>query len=363
MGRPRLSRRALLAAAALGAGGSAFAATPFPSLARIAARSGRVFGAAVEPEQLERDPAFAALVQDQCASLTAENVMKWDALRPGPETFAFDRADRLAAQARAMGAQLYGHCLLWHEAWPAWLPKEMSAGAARSLIEQHIQRVAGRYAGVVTAWDVVNEAVERNDRRPDGLRVSPWLKALGPDYVPLAFEAARSAAPRARLAFADYGLEYDDVSWMVEKRGTMLALLKRWKGEGVPIDALAIQGHLDASRPPSFGAGLRRFLAQVADLGLEIYVTELDVDDQKVVGDPARRDAVVADCYARFLDAVMAEPAVRRVTTWGLSDRYSSKAQFSPRPDGAKVRPLPFDDGLRPKRAADALQRAFDHAR
>jgi endo-1,4-beta-xylanase len=242
---------------------------------------------------------------------------------------------------------------------PDWLTAALDPGNAEALLTEHIAAVVGRYAGTVVSWDVVNEPVERNDRRPDGLRKSPWLRALGPDYIEVAFRAAHAADPSARLALADYGLEYDDEPWMVEKRGTMLALLRGLLAREVPIHALALQGHLLGDRPPAFGKGLAAFLAEVASLGLDIYVTELDVDDQHTRGSVEARDRAVADIYGRFLETVLAQPAVKIVVTWGLSDRYTSKITMFPRPDGAPVRPLPFDVDLRPKPAALALARAF----
>ena len=372
-GLDAVGRRTLLTRAAAVLGATAWGATSWGaaagasatrelSLRQAAQRDGRLYGAAINPGQVDADPAFAALVRAQCGLLTPENAMKWDALRPAPEVFDFAPADRVVALAQAQDAQVHGHCLVWHEALPDWARQTLADAtptAARGLLERHIARVAGRYAGVVRSWDVVNEAVERNDGRADGLRRSPWLEAIGADYLALAFQAARAAAPRARLAIADYGLEYDDIGWMVEKRATMLRLLGALKTRGVPIDALAIQGHLRGDRPPAFGAGLRRFLAEVAALGLEIYVTELDVDDQRMAGDPGQRDDAAAEIYGRFLDAVLDAPAVRSVVTWGLSDRYSSKSTLFPRADGQPVRPLPFDRRLSPKACAYAIDRAF----
>lgn len=357
------TRRGFLAAGAL-------ALTPLHSLAaagptafrNLAASRNLLWGAAVEPESMERDAAFAALVRRHCAVLTPENAMKWDALRPTRDRFDFDRSDRVVALARAQGAAVHGHCLVWHEAMPAWLAPALNPRSAEAILTEHIRRVVGRYAGKVRSWDVVNEVVERNDRRPDGLRLSPWFRALGPDYIELAFRLAHEADPAARLAFADYGLEYDNVSWMVEKRGTTLALLRGLKRRGVPIHALAIQGHLEADQPAGFGAGLKRFLAEVAGLGLDIYVTELDVNDQKLAGDRAARDQAVADLYRRFLEAVLSEPAVKMVNTWGLSDRYTSKTSMFPRADGEAVRPLPFDRDFFPKPAALAIQDVLGRA-
>jgi len=329
------------------------------SFREIAETKNLAFGCAIEPEVMEGDPDFAALVRRQADVLTPENAMKWNALRPTQDRFEFAAGDRVVAMAQAQNAFVHGHCLVWHEAMPDWTEAALDRRTAHSLLLEHIRTVVGHYAGRVHSWDVVNEVVERNDKRPDGLRVSPWLKALGPDYIDQAFHIAIEADPTARLAIADYGLEYDNVDWMVDKRGTMLEVLHGMRVRDVPVHALAIQGHLDATRPPAFGEGLYRFISQVANLGYEIYITELDVNDQMLAGTVAQRDAVVAAQYRAFLDVVLSEPAVKMVNTWGLSDRHTSKSTMFPRADGAEVRPLPFDRELRPKPAAIAIAEAL----
>lgn len=366
---PQLTRRAaligglgLLAGSACTQDGSIAQADPVqgdPILKDAASQKGLLFGAAIEPQSVEADGDFATLVARQCAILTPENAMKWDALRPAEDRFDFSASDRVAAIARTNGVPMHGHCLVWHDAMPDWLAPALRAGRGEGLLLDHIRAVVGRYAGAVRSWDVVNEGIERNDGRPDGLRISPWLKAMGPAYFDIAFGAAHDADPKALLAFSDYGLEYDDERWMVEKRGTTLAFLKTLLSRNVPVQALALQGHLWGDRPPAFGQGLRDFLAAVSDLGLKILITELDVSDQNIPGSASERDQVVAENYARFLDAVLANPAVEMVVTWGLTDRYTSKSVFFPRADGDPVRPLPFDADLRPKATAYALARAF----
>ena len=356
-----LSRRDLLAAA------GALAAIPLVgraaeadiSFREIAETKNLAFGCAVEPDVLDSDRDFAALVRRQADVLTPENAMKWNALRPTRDRFEFAGGDRVVALAQAQNALVHGHCLVWHEAMPDWIQTALDRRTAHALLLEHIRTVVGHYAGKVRSWDVVNEAVERNDKRPDGLRLSPWLKALGPDYIDQAFHIAIEADPGARLSISDYGLEYDNVDWMVEKRQTMLEVLRGLRLRDVPVHALSIQGHLDASRPPAFGEGFYRFLGQVANLGFEIYITELDVNDQTVAGTVAQRDAVVAEHYRAFLKVALLEPAVKMVNTWGLSDRHTSKSTLYPRVDGAEVRPLPFDRALEPKPAAFAIAEAL----
>jgi endo-1,4-beta-xylanase len=137
---------------------------------------------------------------------------------------------------------------------------------------------------------------------------------------------------------------------------------------GTPVDAVGVQAHLScAGGPPFSPPRLRRFLAQLADLGLTIQITELDVTDENAPAEEAVRDRLVADAYSRFLDTALDEPAVKMVVTWGLSDRHSwivrkETNESKWRADGMPSRPLPFDADLKPKPAFDAIAQAFAHA-
>src|SRR5262249_30808765 len=119
---------------------------------------------------------------------------------------------------------------------------------------------------------------------------------------------------------------------------------------------------------PRFSAArFRRFFADLADIGLTIQITELDVTDENAPADQAIRDRLVADAYSRFLEVALDEPAVQMVGTWGLSDRHSwivrretNEAKW--RSDGVPPRPLPFDRDLKPKLACEAIARAFSNA-
>ena len=97
-------------------------------------------------------------------------------------------------------------------------------------------------------------------------------------------------------------------------------------------------------------------------MGLKILITEMDVTDQKLPKDINERDRIVAGMYEDYLSAVLDEPAVIAVLTWGLSDRYSWLSSYKPRPDKAPVRPLPFDAQMQRKLAWNAIARAFDKA-
>jgi len=332
------------------------------SLAAHAAAHGLLYGCAVNMRALAADPAYANLIRAQANIVVAENAMKWAPLRPSPATFRFDEADAFVAFAEANRMKIRGHNLLWHRDNPSWLASALNSANARDLLVHHIETVAGRYAGRMHSWDVVNEAIQISDGRPDGLRLSPWLTFAGDDYLELAFRTARTADPQALLTYNDYGIE-DESPAAEQKRQSILLLVRRLIARAVPIDAVGIQSHIAASPAagtgPVYGAGLMRFIAAVRELGLQVFLSELDVNDRALPPDMQTRDTAVAATYKQYLDLTLAGPAVRAVLTWGIADRYTWLNREGARADGQPERPLPFDAGYAPKPAAFALRSAF----
>jgi endo-1,4-beta-xylanase len=231
------------------------------------------------------------------------------------------------------------------------------ANAAR-ILGEHISTVAGHYAGRVHSWDVVNEAIEWESGRADGLRNSPWLHAIGPGYIELAFTTAAKADPHALLVWNEDWLEEDSPRGE-HKRTFVLSWLRSLQAKRIPVHALGIQGHLVGSHSNIATANFSAFLRRVADLGLKIMVTELDVRDDGLPQDTRRRDEVVAEKYAGFLNAILHERAAIAVVTWGLSNRYTWLSRFAPRADGKHVRPLPFDEELHQTPCRGAIGRAL----
>ena len=334
------------------------------SLGVHAAAHGLLYGCAVNMAALGVDPVYAALVREQCRIVVAENEMKWGVLRPSADRFNFDQADALVAFAEANRMKIRGHNLAWHRGNPKWLDAVATSANARGLLVSHIETVAGRYAGRMHSWDVVNEAIEVADGRADGLRNSLWLRLVGEDYIELAFKTAREADPKALLTYNDYGIE-GETHADEQKRAAVLAMLRRMVARRVPIDAVGVQSHISAGAAGQYaagqyGIGLMRFIAAVRELGLQVFVTEMDVNDRALPADAAPRDAAVAAAYRQFLDLVLSDSAVRLVLTWGITDRYTWLNHEQGRTDGRPERPLPFDEEGHAKASFHALRDAFD---
>ncbi len=50
----------------------------------------------------------------------------------------------------------------------------------------------------------------------------------------------------------------------------------------MPIDAVGIQSHVKAADPSGFGKGLTDYMESIRQMGLEIYLTELDVNEDDI---------------------------------------------------------------------------------
>jgi endo-1,4-beta-xylanase len=229
------------------------------------------------------------------------------------------------------------------------------------LLRDHIEKVAGKYAGKMHSWDVVNEVIEPNDKRPDGLRRKPWLDPIGPDYIDMAFHVAQEADPNAILVWNENHLEIND-KWGEAKRAALIGNLREMLKRKVPIQAIGLQSHVLGNGPSFRNDEFQTFLRTIVDLGLKIVVTEMDVTEDSLPTEITRRDAGVGSVCFDYLSTVLQQKSVIAVLTWGLSDRYSWLAKYKPRKDRTGVRPLPFDDDMHPTPAWASIARAFDQA-
>ncbi len=324
-------------AAALFAGVLAEAADP-PAL-KSRAPAGLHIGVALnQPQSDGKDEAGLRIALRHFNSVSPENLLKWGPVHPEPDRYEFAPADRFVELGRKHGMFVVGHVLVWHQQTPAWVfageggaPLDRKTALMR--MKSHIETVVGRYRGKIGGWDVVNEALDEDG----SLRQTPWLKAIGEDYVARAFELAHAADPAAELYYNDYNL------WKPAKRDAALRFVARLKAEGLRVDGIGEQGHWGIDDPPL--AAIDETLAAIKAAGVRALITELDMDvlprDPDMWGaDLAKKDKIKAatNLYTQGLpDAMQQKLAQRyadvfrlflkhdvaRVTFWGVTDADS----------------------------------------
>ncbi len=355
-----LPRRIFLANAACATVAGHNQAAPEPALPDLAAAKNIAFGTQITWADIAHDPAYADLVAHECAVVTPGLEAKWAATEPAENAFRFAPMDRVADFARAHGLKLHMHNLVWAVGMPPWLLHALAEGRGEAVLSRHIATVAGRYQDLTESWDVINEPADpRWPSAPEGLCTTPWRSALGSGFISLALQAAHHAAPRAQLLINDDDLEYDAPDREI-KRTIYLRLVEQLIRRGVPLTGFGLEAHLKPWLPIA-EKSYRRFLRELGQMGLRIYITELDVCDRTLAADIDERDRAVAGMTRGYLDLVLDEPAVRTVITWGLGDATSwmLRELSARRADGLRPRPLPYDDRLQPKPMRKAIAAAF----
>lgn len=347
--RPRLHSVLLAAAVASGAAAEV-------TLREAAKARGLFVGAAGNTGHLKGDAEYAAVLAKQYNLVTAENGCKWGAVRPSEDVYDYSQCDYVADFAAKSGLTFRGHNLCWGSYNPQWLTSgRFSADKLRQLLLDHISNVTKYYGKAAYGWDVVNEAVADQG---GVLKPTVWYPAV-PDYIDLAFKAARAAAPPGvKLFYNDYNIasmSEDAVerhphtgellfAGSADKSDAVYKLLKAMRARGVPLDGIGMQVHINVDYS-SFD-GVAANMKRLADLGLEIHVTEMDV----ACAAPCD-EAKQANVYRALLEVCLKEAACKNFETWGFTDKYTWK--------GTDMHPLPFDEMLKPKPAVAAMLAAL----
>src|SRR5690606_5280772 len=206
-----------------------------------------LLGTAVNDDIVQGVDAKAqAIVPVQFNTITAENVMKNEVIHPQPGVYDFGPADAFVEFGEKHNMFIVGHTLVWHNQTPAWFfqdeqgqPNTPEAQIER--MRRHIETVAGRYAGRVHAWDVVNEVIA-----DDGsYRPTTWVNSVGDGdlMVQKAFQFASEYAPDAELYYNDFN------AWRPAKRDGIARMVRMLQEKGIRIDGIGIQGHWGLNFP------------------------------------------------------------------------------------------------------------------
>jgi endo-1,4-beta-xylanase len=298
---------------------------------------GAQIGLAADKASLE-DPSFARLVIQNFNLLTISG-LKWDGVHPAPNTYNFSEADWSMHFAEENNLKVHGHNLCWNnpEAYPAWFKTQLNKDNAKRFLTAHITTLMKRYQGRIDSWDVVNEPVVPWSKQPGLLYPGIWLDLLGPTYIDTAFFTAAAADPRPLRIINVYNVEQETPEHG-KNRAATIELLKQLLSRGVPVQAVGIESHLDTSHPLG-GASFGKFLNDVRALKLEILITELDVMENRAVGDSHAWDETAAQYYGNYIEQVRAAASPRFIIFWSLKDRWWNgkriqglrQSDFSPR--------------------------------
>ncbi|MCL2016560.1 MAG: endo-1,4-beta-xylanase [Defluviitaleaceae bacterium] len=304
-------------------------------------------------------------------AVTAENHHKPSFIAgagPDPATWNFTIQDEIVNFAETNGMAMIGHTLVWHAQSPMWLTTQadstepLTRAQAMANMELYISTVAGRYAGRIHSWDVLNEAIAssvgnfsgdwRNHIRRD-VNVEggeqQWYAAFangadtaagegGEDFIFYAFYFARQADPNAILFYNDYNEEQpgkrDAIAQMVEQINERWAAHASYDGR-LLIEGIGLQSHYHLDQWATNFNNIRPAIERFIETGVILAITELDI----TIGTQANPSIPLSAAqelrqaeYFRRVFSYYLEFAehIERVTIWGKADNQSWRAWGSP---------------------------------
>ena len=327
--RKKRTRIASAAAVLLLGGGVAFVQSTTPAAAAettlraAAAKAGLFFGVAASPGRL------SSIVGQEFNQLTPENEMK-------PSTIATSSgglqntgsADTLVNYAQTNNMLVRGHTMVWHS----------QAGslqrASQATLNTFIGNALTRWGNKIAYWDVVNEAMADGNT---GRRRTEWPHSLSRDangdgdyFDSGDTDVIRDSFVRAKQVVQANGLttklcinDYDVEGLTVQggtanrKANALYDVVRTYRQY---IDCVGLQSHFNDNPNSIISNDLQANIQRFADLGVEVHITELDIDDDLSNNDIGQGQA---ENYRKVVRACLNVAKCTGITVWGIADSES----------------------------------------
>ena len=131
------------------------------TLREVANLAGMRIGATLEPSEIASVP-YSTTLATHFNALTPENALKLYTIEPQLGQWDFGPADAVVDFAEANYMAVRGHTLVWAQDvfTPTWTKAITDPTQLRTIVQEYIAAVMGRYAGRIHRYDVVNEPLQ-----------------------------------------------------------------------------------------------------------------------------------------------------------------------------------------------------------
>lgn len=262
--------------------------------------------------------------------------------------FNMDNANKVINWSKDNNKKVAIHLLTGSPTYfPAWLNSGTWDAASLDTLLNHwisFAITSNENATKVDYWNVVNEAFMWNGKywNNTGTKdVNPWQQ-MGweddqsgltgdqkvypqhPVYIRRAFQMARQYT-KAKLELRDYGIEFWNGS---VKTRAFYQLVKHLLNTGIPIDAVGFQGHFRTDQKYDWDK-LREAVAQYRALGLEVYLTEVDIGDADPVAAATTAHRTTAwdstqSAYYHDMAQAAVKGGINWICLWGVGDNTNT---------------------------------------
>lgn len=225
----------------------------------------------------------------------------WADLEPQPGELRFERSstkvyrrpppDVVLEFCRRHRITPKGHCLVWHQILPKWLPQKPEDVAP--LIRKRLQEIGERYGKAIPYWDLVNEPMEKYMFKD--------VKMLPSDYIYQAFQAAAQHFPPSAHLTLNEATAYSWREFFDETTGLDL-LAQNLILRKARLDVLGLQYHLFFYENGGLSTRVQ-MMADARDIYLDPKRLFKVMDQHARVGVPMHISEVTLPCYLELKES------------------------------------------------------------
>jgi GH35 family endo-1,4-beta-xylanase len=233
-------------------------------------------------------------------------------------------------------------------------PKDIQSGnlsreAMTKILQDRVKDVLTTYKGKISRYVIVNEPYF------PPLRDDILWRTIGPEYIDLAFQAARDADPNAVLIFND---PQNHTSGGLLTKQTQ-DIVSRLKPKGL-IDGVGLQMHIMQYSNQTLPQK-QDMVNTMRGYGLPVYITEFDINLTWISGTKEEKYRKQADIAKDVVGACVESGVCKSITFWGFTDAQSWLKNKDLRNTGGSENadPLPIGDNDQPKPFYYAVLQAF----
>ena len=254
----------------------------------------------------------------------------WDTLEPeqGRPRFAADSEniyrrpalDLIRDYCHENRIGMKGHCLVYNSFNPKWMPRDWRS--LKMAIEKRTQEIAARYGDEIEDLDVINEmyTVYRNAHGEYGCRDLPVCDE--PGHEKWCFDLAKRYFPYSRLFWNEGCYETFGASQYTGDKSRYYLMLKRWLGEGAPIEGIGMQFHAFDGSEAQQRAIYNPYRAMdifrlYGEFGLPIHLSEVSVPSYS---NEAEDEDIQAALVERMYRLWFSRAQVESIVWWNMVD-------------------------------------------
>lgn len=262
--------------------------------------------------------------------VTPENSGKWASVEVQRDSFNWAALDQARQFAKTHNFPFRFHVMVWGAQQPTWLENLPQAEQVAE-IKEWFAAVSTRYSGenAPAYVEVVNEPLNQPPfykAALSSLNAELNTEAGEYDWIVNAFKLGRQYFPaQTKLMINEYGIE--NTPSLNRRYADIIRLLKAAN----LVDVVGMQGHTFSTKKyggtyAALNSNLKSNLDNLAQLGLPIQITELDIEgdlyfdangEPQDGGTTAQKDSFQLAEYQRIFSLYWNHPSVIGITLWG----------------------------------------------